>query len=49
VILLIGSIEASKDCPVDRKVKYVDEFKEALPFCKKTLFNKGGDKGADLN
>ena len=26
---------ASDDCPVDREVKCVDEFKEALPFCKK--------------
>jgi len=33
--LFIGSLAASEDCPVDREVKCVDEFKEALPYCKK--------------
>ncbi len=32
---VFGAIAASSDCPVDREVKCVDEFKEALPYCKK--------------
>lgn len=30
----VGAI-AADDCPVDREVQCVDNFKEALPYCKK--------------
>lgn len=44
----VGAI-AADDCPVDREVKCVDEFKEALPYCKKASESKGSDRDADLN
>jgi len=45
----VGAIAASDECPVDKEVKCIDEFKEALPYCKKASESKGSDKDADLN
>ena len=49
-ITLFGGVAAASDeCPSDREARCVDEFKEALPFCKKAAETKGSDKDADLN
>ena len=46
--LLIG-LSANTDCPVDREQQCVDEFRQALPYCKKASESKGSDRDADLN
>ena len=37
------------DCPVDREMACVDDFKEVLPYCKKAAEAKGKDYDADIN
>lgn len=44
----VGAI-AADECPVDREVKCVDQFKGALPYCKAAAQSKGSDRDADLN
>ena len=44
-----GVINAADECPSAQEARCADEFKEALPFCKKAAESKGSDKDADLN
>ena len=47
---LIGlGVCAPADCPEDREYQCVEDFKKALPFCKKAAEAKGKDIAADLD
>lgn len=47
--LLMFGLSVPADCPVDREQACVDDFRVALPFCKKAAQAKGKDVTADLN
>lgn len=40
---------SADDCPVDRETNCVDDFKLALPYCKKAAESKLSDFDADIN
>lgn len=40
---------AADDCPVDRETNCVDDFKDALPYCKAAAESQGKDFPADIN
>jgi hypothetical protein len=49
LILLVLAVFAANDCPLDRETKCTDDFRQALPYCKKAAEGSGKDITADIN
>ncbi len=46
---LIAAVFSADECPTDQEMVCVDDFKKALPYCKKAEEEKGKDFDADIN